>query len=274
MIFIAVAAIVMAACGGNKIQGDEAQVDPVMLDTLTKVEVPKEKVVIAPKKKSLWNKEAVDAQIRACFAEVNKMSDGVIDIEKLDEMFCSKDFLELKSMLEKKISKGEVMFEGDEGYHWLANIGTPVAVDSVKTELLTTDQARAEVWLKDGQDNHGYLAADHLRRYHRYLHRRHPGRPSASDGRARQGADLRPSHHRHPADRRQYHRSEDPGRFHGIADIMDHVCHYHGRCHVRHRRHVPGCTGLLRHIYAVQYMGGEPPERKKYSYRSVNERPE
>jgi hypothetical protein len=30
-------------------------------------------------------------------------------------------------------------------------------VDSVKTELLTTDQARAEVWLKDGQDNHGYL---------------------------------------------------------------------------------------------------------------------
>ena len=112
MIFIAVAAIVMAACGGNKIQGDEAQVDPVMLDTLTKVEVPKEKVVIAPKKKNLWNKEAVDAQIRACFAEVNKMSDGVIDIEKLDEMFCSKDFLELKSMLEKKISKGEVMFEG------------------------------------------------------------------------------------------------------------------------------------------------------------------
>lgn len=157
MIFIAVAAIVMVACGGNKIQGDEAQVDPVMLDTLTKVEVPKEKVVIAPKKKNLWNKEAVDAQIRACFAEVNKMSDGVIDIEKLDEMFCSKDFLELKSMLEKKISKGEVMFEGDEGYHWLANIGTPVAVDSVKTELLTTDQAQAEVWLKDGQDNHGYL---------------------------------------------------------------------------------------------------------------------
>ena len=51
MIFIAWAAIVMAACGGNKIQGDEAQVDPVMLDTLTKVEVPKEKVVIAPKRK-------------------------------------------------------------------------------------------------------------------------------------------------------------------------------------------------------------------------------
>ena len=158
MFFLAVVAMVLASCGSTQTQDLGAEVAIAPVDTLTKpVEIEK-KAEVAPKKKNLWTTEAAEAQLRACIAEVNRMAaDDVIDVGKLDNMFCSKDFLDQKSMLEKKVSKGEVMFEGDEGYHWLANIGTPMTVDSLKTELLTTDQAQAEVWLVDGQGNHGYL---------------------------------------------------------------------------------------------------------------------
>ena len=159
MIFYAVSAIVMASCGSNQVHDGEVHADPIQLDTLIKVDEPKQqKPVAVPKKKNLWNEEAVEAQLRACFAEVNRMAaDSGIDVTKLDKTFCSKDFLDLKRDLEKKISKGEVMFDGDEGYHWGAGIEPPVSVDSVKTELLTRDKAQAEIWLIDEKDNHGYL---------------------------------------------------------------------------------------------------------------------
>ena len=48
-------------------------------------------------------------------------------------------------------------FQGDEGYHWTADIATPIIVDSVKAELLSREQAQAEVWLKDEHDKTGYL---------------------------------------------------------------------------------------------------------------------
>ena len=100
------------------------------------------------------------ASIRACFAEVNQMAaDDGIDITLLDLKYCSEDFLELKEKLYKKVreSKGQLMFDGDDGYHWVPNIGTPMTIDSVKSELLTGDQAQAEVWLKDKRGNKGYL---------------------------------------------------------------------------------------------------------------------
>ena len=86
-------------------------------------------------------------------------ADDGIDITLLDLKFCSEDFLELKEKLYKKVreSKGQLMFDGDEGYHWVPNIGTPMTIDSVKSELLTGDQAQAEVWLRDKRGNKGYL---------------------------------------------------------------------------------------------------------------------
>ena len=106
----------------------------------------------------LWSIEAVEAQIRVCFDEVNRMSaDGGIDINRLDSMFCSKDFLELQSRLYAKVHESQVMFDGDEGHHWVPGIGTPVTIDSIKSELLTGDQAQAQVWLKDKRGNEGHL---------------------------------------------------------------------------------------------------------------------
>ena len=72
-------------------------------------------------------------------------------------MFCSKDFLELQDQLYAKVRESQVMFDGDEGHHWTAEVGSPVTVDSIKSELLTGDQAQAEVWLKDKRDNKGHL---------------------------------------------------------------------------------------------------------------------
>jgi hypothetical protein len=110
------------------------------------------------KSPNLWTTQAVEAQIRACFAEVNQMAAGEgVNVEVLDSKYCSKDFLELKMHLSQKVQKGEVEFQGDEGYHWTADIGTPIIVDSVKAELLSREQAQAEVWLKDEHDKTGYL---------------------------------------------------------------------------------------------------------------------
>ena len=71
----------------------------------------------------LWTVDAVEAQIRLCFDEVNKMAeaDGIY-INRLDSMFCSKDFLELQDQLFAKVRESQVMFDGDEGHHWTAEI--------------------------------------------------------------------------------------------------------------------------------------------------------
>lgn len=154
ILIIAVAALMVTACG-NKTKGGEVLADSTIVDSLALVadsvqlEYPDQ-----------WTVEAVEGQIRACFEEVNRMSDGAgIDISRLDSMFCSEDFLQLQANLYKKVreSKGEVMFDGDEGYHWLAGLGTPIKVDSVKGELLTGEMAQAEVWLTDEHKNKAFL---------------------------------------------------------------------------------------------------------------------
>ena len=143
--------LLMASCG-KKTQGEVTSIDSTMFDS----------VMVADSVKfessEIWTVEAVEAQIRACFVEVNKMaSDDGIDITRLDRMFCSKDFLELQDELYKKVRENQVMFDGDDGHHWLAGIASPSTIDSIKAELLTGDQAQAEVWLKDNYGRKGYL---------------------------------------------------------------------------------------------------------------------
>ena len=141
--------LTMASCG-NKTKGGEA-VDSTLVDSLMT-----DSVVLGVT--DLWTVDAVEAQIRLCFEEVNKMAeaDGIY-INRLDSMYCSKDFLELQDQLFAKVREGQLMFDGDEGQHWTAGVGSPVTVDSIKSELLTGDQAQAEVWLKDKRGNKGHL---------------------------------------------------------------------------------------------------------------------
>ena len=160
MMFFVAAAMVLAACGSSKAQSDDAEANAAPVDSLVEanVTVKKPASVSRAQKPNLWTVSAVETQLRACFAEVNRMAEGDgINVGLLDGKYCSKDFLELKGNLEKKVQKGEVKFEGDEGYHWTLGIGTPMTVDSLKAELLTRDQAKAELWLVDGHENRGYV---------------------------------------------------------------------------------------------------------------------
>ena len=91
LLIVVVGVLTMAACG-NKTKGGEA-VDSTLVDSLMT-----DSVVLGVT--DLWTVDAVEAQIRLCFDEVNKMAeaDGIY-INRLDSMFCSKDFLELQDQL-------------------------------------------------------------------------------------------------------------------------------------------------------------------------------
>ena len=159
--FLFVVVLLLLSCGSNRLHGGESEAFSAPVDSLTIADEVKSAPAKRPVKSpdnDMWTESAVEAQIRACFDEVNKMAaaDG-IDVDRLDAMYCSNDFLELKHQLEKKVQKGEVMFDGDEGYHWTAGIDTPLTVDSVKPELLKRDQAQAEVWLKNERDSTAYM---------------------------------------------------------------------------------------------------------------------
>ena len=130
LLIVVVGVLTMTACG-NKTKSGET-IDSTLVDSLMT-----DSVVLGVT--DLWTVEAVEAQIRVCFEEV------------------SKDFLELQDQLYAKVRESQVMFDGDEGHHWTAEVGSPVTVDSIKSELLTGDQAQAEVWLKDKRDNKGHL---------------------------------------------------------------------------------------------------------------------
>ena len=158
IMFLLTAAALMSACGSNK-AGDAAagaDVSPVDSVVMARMEKKAEKPVRQGPK--LLSVEAVEGQLRSCYAEVNKMAAaGVIDVNKLDRKYCSTDFLELKDGLGKKVQKGEVAFDGDEGHHWTAGIATPLTVDSVSVLLVTAEQAQAELWLTGNDGGRGYL---------------------------------------------------------------------------------------------------------------------
>ena len=140
--------LLMASCS-NKTRSEEITADSTQVDSA---------MVADDDSYDIWTVEAVDAQIRACFDEVNKKAtDYPIDIIGLDRMFCSKDFLELEEQLYKKKKENKVMFEDDNGFHWLADIASPSTLDSINVELLAGNQAQAKAWLNDEYGRKGYL---------------------------------------------------------------------------------------------------------------------
>lgn len=140
--------LLMASCS-NKTRSEEITADSTQVDSA---------MVADDDSYDIWTVEAVDAQIRACFDEVNKKAtDYPIDIIGLDRMFCSKDFLELEEQLYKEKKENKVMFEDDNGFHWLADIASPSTLDSINVELLAGNQAQAKAWLNDEYGRKGYL---------------------------------------------------------------------------------------------------------------------
>ena len=140
--------LLMASCS-NKTRSEEITADSTQVDSAMAAD---------DDSYDIWTVEAVDAQIRACFDEVNKKAtDYPIDIIGLDRMFCSKDFLELEEQLYKEKKENKVMFEDDNGFHWIADIASPSTLDSINVELLAGNQAQAKAWLNDEYGRKGYL---------------------------------------------------------------------------------------------------------------------
>ena len=168
LLIVVVGVLTMTACG-NKTKGGEA-IDSTLVDSLMT-----DSVVLGVS--DLWTVDAVEAQIRLCFEEVNRMAeaDGIY-INRLDSMFCSKDFLELQDQLYAKVRESQVMFDGDEGHHWTAEIGSEMNLyledgawkihDWIDTDVYPFGSLFT--WMQhviDGNDNDGEEKESNLNNY-------------------------------------------------------------------------------------------------------------
>ena len=82
IMFFFMATVMMVACGSNKFQGGETDASSAPVDSLTKTEEVKPAPASVVKEPNMWTEPAVEAQIRACFAEVNRMAaaDGIVSL--------------------------------------------------------------------------------------------------------------------------------------------------------------------------------------------------
>ena len=151
---ILVAIGTMAACGSKTAKGGDndstAQADSA---------------VQTAAQTDLWTEEAVEAQIRKIYDRINEMNkQGSVDISQLEDEFCSSYFLDLRNAIAKhdEQAKGDMRFMGDEGYHWLLGLKLPMKIDKINCELLTEDQAGANVFFEgreeeDDRATNGYI---------------------------------------------------------------------------------------------------------------------
>jgi len=136
---IAASVVVMASCGNNNKTGNNEEVDSV--------EVASIEAAVANDEQ--WSEEAVEQQVRQMFDAVNEQIDneGGLDCGALDRQFCSKYYLSCVDRIrayDEENGSGDMYFMGDECWHWSFDL-IPYKVESVKVDLLSGDQAQAQV---------------------------------------------------------------------------------------------------------------------------------
>lgn len=155
---IAAAAVVMASCGSNSKSGTGEEADSVEVA----------RVEAAAANSELWSEEVVEKQVREMFSVLNDQyeKDGYTDCSALDIQYCTKYYLSLVSRIREYDidAVGDMRFMGDEGWHWSFGIVPPYIVENVKVDLLSGDQAQAQVRLvsagvgKAADDEDEYIA--------------------------------------------------------------------------------------------------------------------
>lgn len=159
MTTLAVAALVLAACG-NKTQPVGSGTDSVAADTVAAA--PVQPVAAAPA--DLWTKETVEAQVRKIYDRLGDMHKrGEVSTKQLEDEFCSGYFLSLRDRIadyDRRHATGDMYFMGDEGYHWLADVGLPLKVASIAPELLPDNKARAQVKFECDDDHKGFMVLE------------------------------------------------------------------------------------------------------------------
>ena len=137
---IAAAAVVLASCGSNNKTGNGEDADSI---EVAEVE--------ASANNEQWTEEAVEQQVRNMFETLNTQfnNDDFINCSALDRMYCTDYYLSLVDRIRDfdVDAEGDMCFMGDEGYHWTFGLVPPYQVENVNVDLLSGDQAQAQVRL-------------------------------------------------------------------------------------------------------------------------------
>lgn len=154
LLFFTFIVMTLVACWGKKSQTGTA--DVVNADSMAAADV----VTTAPAE--LWTVEAVEAQIRKIYDRLNEMDKyGVINIVTLEDEFCSSYYLNLRNAIHdavKGATNDSRMFFGDEEcFRFLAGMQTPLVIDNIKADLLSGDQAQAQVRFKGADEEKGFM---------------------------------------------------------------------------------------------------------------------
>lgn len=148
-IAIVVAVASMVSCGSKTAQGGDSD-STAVADS-----------AVATASEELWTVEAVEAQVRKMYDRLNDMDkNGIINIHGLEDEFCTSYYLGLRDAIGKAMEgvKGDQVFFGDEeGYRFLAGMGTPLEIEIIKTDLLTGNMAQAQVRFKGADEENGFM---------------------------------------------------------------------------------------------------------------------
>ena len=101
--------------------------------------------------------------MQTVYAKLREMdaSGNGINVNELDQQFCSEEFLRLQKEVYKKSEDATSCEEAfsDEGWRWFPDISAAQTVDSVSVKLIGKDRAEAKFRLTDKR---GFKAHQHL----------------------------------------------------------------------------------------------------------------
>ncbi len=148
---IAIVAVVatMVSCGNKTVKGSDND-STAFADSA---------VATAPAE--LWTVEAVEDQVRKIYDRLNDMDkNGIINIRQLEDEFCTSYYLGLRDAISKAIQNvmsDQAFLGDDEGYRFLAGMGTPMEIETIKADLLTGNMAQAQVRFKGADEENGFM---------------------------------------------------------------------------------------------------------------------
>ena len=142
----------IASCGNKTAQGGDNDSTAVADSAVAVATAPAE----------LWTVEAVEAQVRKIYDRLNDMDkNGIINVRQLEDEFCTSYYLGLRDAISKAMENvkgdGRMFFGDEEGYRFLAGLGTPLEIETIKADLLPGDMAQAQVRFKGADEENGFM---------------------------------------------------------------------------------------------------------------------
>ena len=157
--FLFSAAVLMIAACGSKTGNNANGADSTVQDTISSTV---QNTIPATETEADLQK-AIETQLQTIYGKLCEMdaSGHGINVNELDQQFCSEEFLKLQKEVYKKSENATSCEEAfsDEGWRWFPDISAAQTVDSVSVELIGQDRAEAKFRLTDKR---GFKAHQHL----------------------------------------------------------------------------------------------------------------